>query len=315
MTSPLVRAVSGLRLLSQPMEVAIEEFGRPDVIHDNGLWLRHNHLSALLADKANIPRVVSPRGMLEPWAMNHKRQKKRLAWAAYQKRDLMRASLIHATTEREAENIDHLALGVPVSVAPNGVDLPDMKLLERPARDIKTALFLGRIYPVKGLPMLIDAWALVKPAGWRLVIAGPDEAGHLAEVQDSVKAHSLSDVVSFCGPVEGASKRRALIDADLFVLPTHSESFGMAIAEALAFALPVLTTTGAPWPFLSEENCGWTVAPNVRDLAYGLQAATSLDLTTLRAMGANGRQVVGKRFNWTETATKMVALYAAAVSR
>jgi glycosyltransferase involved in cell wall biosynthesis len=87
----------------------------------------------------------------------------------------------------------------------------------------KIALFLGRIHPKKGLPMLIEAWARVRPDGWHLQIAGPDEAGHKAEVQNAAFAAGLSQVVFFVGPIEGEKKESAFSNADLFVLPTHSE--------------------------------------------------------------------------------------------
>src|SRR5262249_44381126 len=157
-----------------------------DILHDNGMWLSHNHRIANLGARYNIPRVVSTRGMLEPWAMNHKWGKKRVAWSLYQRRDLKRAHCHHTTAEAECRNVERLGLGVPVRVIPNGVDLPELDSgtqhveVEKMRRsDRKKALFLGRIYPVKGLPMLIKAWARVRPQGWHLQIAGPDEAGHL----------------------------------------------------------------------------------------------------------------------------------------
>src|SRR5262249_11505939 len=135
----------------------------------------------------------------------------------------------------------------------------------------KTALFLGRIHPKKGLPMLIEAWGQVRPRGWKLQIAGPDEAGHRREVGRAGMATRLTDVVQFLGPVEPWAKEAVYFGADLFVLPTYSESFGMAVAEALAHGLAVLTTTGAPWPALAKEGCGWQVEPTVEDITEALR--------------------------------------------
>jgi glycosyltransferase involved in cell wall biosynthesis len=297
--TPLVRRDVSLTRLDGPLERALETFGRPDIIHDNGLWLRHNHRLAVLAANRAIPRTVSTRGMLEPWAMSHKQFKKRIAWMAYQKRDLRLASAIHATTSVEARNIERLDLGVPVRAIPNGVDLPPGRRAAADNRGTRTALFLGRIYPVKGLPMLIEAWDKVRPVGWRLVVAGPDEAGHLAVVKRLVKEASLSDVISFPGQVTGEKKQKLFAEAELFALPTHSESFGMAIAEALAFELPVLTTTGAPWPELESRNCGWSVEPTSSGLAKGLAAATSKTNGELLEMGRNGREFVSANYAWT----------------
>jgi hypothetical protein len=121
--SPLVEPHPAVRPLAGSAEAALKEFGRPDLIHDNGLWLRHNHQLARLAALAGIPRVVSTRGMLEPWAMNHKRWKKRLAWWLYQRRDLQRAVALHATARSEADHLRQLGLRNAISIIPNGVDL------------------------------------------------------------------------------------------------------------------------------------------------------------------------------------------------
>jgi glycosyltransferase involved in cell wall biosynthesis len=314
--TPLLRAGSSVQRLTGDEVYALNSLGHIDVIHDNGLWRPHHHRIAQFAAMRGIPRVVSTRGMLEPWAMNHKRWKKEVAWWLYQRRDLMRARCHHATSEPESENVRRLRLGVPVRVIPNGVDVPE--ILPAPAGrggendrrgDPRTALFMGRIYPVKGLPMLIEAWARVRPDGWRLLISGPDEAGHRAEVESAVLAARLGDVVSFAGPIDGLAKQAALFNADLFVLPTHSESFGMAIAEALAHGLPVLTTTAAPWPLLPERGCGWWVKATVDDIAAGLRQATSCDSQTLRAMGARGRAWVSAEFGWRRVAQEFVATY------
>ncbi len=309
-TTPFLPAESPVQRLTGTEAEAMDSFGSADVLHDNGIWRPHNHRLAELAERRNIPRVVSTRGMLEPWAMNHKRWKKHLAWWLYQRRDLQRARCHHTTADVEASNVRRLGLGVPVRVIPNGVDMPE---IDPKARGIeggkRTALFLGRIYPVKGLPMLVEAWAQARPEGWILRIVGPDEAGHRAEVEQAVAAAGLCEIVSFVGPLEGQAKASAFYDAELFVLPTHSESFGMVIAEALAHGLPVLTTTGAPWPMLRERGCGWWVAPTVDDIADGLRQATSLESAALRAMGAQGRALVAAEFGWERVAKQFMRIY------
>jgi glycosyltransferase involved in cell wall biosynthesis len=294
---------------------ALNRFGRPDILHDNGMWLPHNHRLAELAKRQGIPRLVSTRGMLEPWALKHKKWKKTIAWPVYQRRDLASANRHHATAELEARNIQRLGLGVPVCMIPNGVDLPEAASIStrsEPSRNgWKTALFIGRIYPVKGLPMLVEAWARVWPSGWKLRIAGPDEAGHRLQVEHAISAAGLGEIVSFLGPLEGRAKQTAYSDADLFVLPSHSESFGMAIAEALAHRLPVLTTTATPWPMLRDHDCGWSVDPSVSGLTEGLRQATSCDSETLRAMGERGRAFVANEFGWARIATQFLQIYEA----
>jgi glycosyltransferase involved in cell wall biosynthesis len=310
----LLRPDAPVRRMTGKASEALDRFGA-DVLHDNGIWLWHNHLLADLAAGRRIPRLVSIRGMLEPWAMNHKGWKKKLAWSLYQRRDLMRAHCHHTTAEQEARNVKGLDLGVPVRVIPNGVDIPESSDAfnfsggKGNREGPKIALFLGRIYPVKGLPMLVEAWARIRPAGWVLQIAGPDEGGHRAHVERMIAAAGLQDAISFSGPIDGSAKARALLGVDLFVLPSHSESFGMAIAEALAHGVPVLTTKATPWPELPERGCGWQVEATIDGIAEGLRLATACDRETLHAMGANGRAWVAAEFGWERVAKEFMTTY------
>jgi len=314
--TPLLPVKSSVQRIIGTEAQALDHFGDTDILHDNGIWLPHNHRLALLAERRGIIRVVSTRGMLEPWALSHKQLKKRLAWCLYQRRDLGHARCHHTTAESEARNVRNLRLGVPVVVVPNGVDVPEERSClcgsgTKKAFRRRTALFLGRIYPVKGLPMLVEAWARVRPEGWLLRIAGPDEAGHQKQVERAVAAADLGEVVSFTGPILHQMKKSAFFDADLFVLPTHSESFGVVVAEALAHGLPVLTTTAAPWSILPESGCGWWVDATVDGIAEGLRQATILDSETLRSMGAKGRALISAKFGWKRIANLMLSTYQA----
>ena len=293
---------------------ALEQFGKADLIHDNGIWLPHNHRLARLAWKMGIPRVVSTRGMLEPWALCHKRWKKRLAWTLYQKRDLCAAAALHATAASEAQQIRGLALGCPVHILANGVDLPTISGAGPSGDEGLTALFLGRIHPVKGLPMLVEAWDKVRPVGWRMRVVGPDEGGHLAAVRERVRRLGLADEWTFDGPLEGDAKREAFQSASLFVLPTHSENFGMAIAESLAHGVPVITTHGAPWSMLETRGCGWWVPANVEGIAAALVQATRLGPQELRTMGQRGRLQMRQDFSWTSIADGILRMYESVAS-
>ena len=308
--TPLLPASSSVQRLIGSAKEALTVFGNVDIIHDNGIWLPHNHFIAHLSSRRSIPRVVSTRGMVEPWAMNSKKWKKQLAWWSYQKRDLERAQCHHATADTEAKHIDCLRLGVPICVIPNGMDVRIcLGKKEKGIDEQKVALFLSRIHPKKGLLMLIEAWAKVRPNGWTLQIAGPDEIGHIREVEAEILAAGLGNVISFIGALQGIEKERAFLNADLFVLPTYSENFGIVVAEALAYGIPVLTTTGAPWSVLLHKNCGWWVKPTVGDIAHGLKQAISCDSGMLAAMGRRGRAWVEKELSWGRIAGQFIQMY------
>lgn len=302
-------SINGVEILEGELSEVIRHGHGFDLIHDHGLWLPVNHRIAGLASRHGIPRMVSPRGMLEPWALNHRKWKKRAAWWLYQRGDLRSAIALHATADSEAEQFRRLGLKIPVHVIPNGIDLGLTTDNRQPATDQRTALFLSRIHPKKGLPMLVKAWSAVRPDGWRLKIVGGGEEGHLEEVKGLVRQADLQDEWEFIGPLEGDEKRVAFSEAQLFVLPTYSENFGIAVAEALDAGLPVITTTGAPWAGLIEHCCGWWIEPELDDLEKVLREATACQSEVLREMGIRGREWVRADFAWQGIGERMLAAY------
>lgn len=288
---------------------------RPDLWHDHGIWLRSNHEASRLADRFGIPRVVSPRGMLETWALGHRRWKKKLAWWLYQRADLRRATALHATAEAEADQFRRLGLRNPITVISNGIDVPGFEGSLDSRNGGRTALFLSRVHAKKGLPLLVEAWAKVRPAGWRMKVVGPDEDGHVAEVKALVRRAGLAETWEFCGEIDDREKWGAYHQADLFVLPTHSENFGMVVAEALAAGVPVITTRGCPWEGIPAHGCGWWVEPTAEGLAAALQEACCQTDEVLRSMGLRGRQWMESEFGWKMIAQRMTALYEAVLRR
>lgn len=281
----------------------------PCVAHDHGLWLHLNHVAAATARRLAVKRVVSPRGMLEDWSLSYRRLRKKMAWVAYQRSDLATAAAFSATSLREAESIRALGFEQPIAVIPNGIDVPEPAWQPRPASSPRTALFMSRLHPKKGLLDLVAAWSQAKLPGWRLVVAGPDEGGHRAVVEAAVARAGLAPSVLFTGAVEGAAKRDLLRSADLFLLPSRSENFGLVVGEALAHGVPAITTTGTPWEMLREENCGWHIATGVEPLAAALREAGSLSDTQRREMGLRGRAAVERHFSWRSAAAQHIALY------
>jgi glycosyltransferase involved in cell wall biosynthesis len=140
-------------------------------------------------------------------------------------------------------------------------------------------------------------------------VVGPDEGGHCEELKRQVHANGLSKEWSFEGPIEGEAKWTAFHEADLFILPTHSENFGIAVAEALSAGVPAITTHGAPWQLLEEEGCGWWVPVSVDGISTALRDATRRSQEDLTLMGARGQAIVTQRFAWDRIADDFVECY------
>ena len=283
--------------------------GERTVLHDHGLWRPTNRAMAAAARATGLPLVVSMRGMLEPWALGHKALRKRIALALYARRDLDGARLLHAASDREATSLRALGLRAPIAVIPNGVALPAGVAAPDPSRPQRQLVFIGRIAPIKGLLTLLLAWARARPAGWRLVIAGPDEGGHRAGVERAIAASGVGDSVALTGAVTEAGKWALLAESDALVLPSVSESFGMAIVEALAAARPAIASSAAPWRGLVDARCGWHVDPTADQLALAIAALTSLSDGDRAEMGARGRSLVASEFGWPSVAARMHAAY------
>jgi len=245
--------------------------------------------------------------MLAPWAVRHKSWKKRLAWRLYQARDVGSAKVIHATSAQEASALRQVGLSQPIAIIPNGVDVPPPG--DRQGVNTKTALFLGRIHPVKGLENLVLAWARIWPPNWRMVIAGPDEGGHRARIEEAIRDAQLDHLFSFVGPVADQRKADLYRKADLFILPSFTENFGLAIAEALAYGVPVITTKGTPWQEIETRNCGWWVDPGIEPLARALARAVAIPDAERQAMGLRGRRFVEECFSWRKIGSDMIAVY------
>jgi glycosyltransferase involved in cell wall biosynthesis len=313
---------SRLQLLQGTFASAIAEFGQPDILHDNGLWWAHNRQISRYSQCCKIPRIVSLRGMVEPWAMQHKRWKKILAWHFYQQKHLQMATCFHGTADKEAQHAKELGLLPRCFTIPNGVDLlnspsvvstpslPTASVALKP-NDLKTqtALFLGRLHPVKGLEPFIEAWAQVYPKNWQVQLAGPDENGYQARLQTLLERQGLTDQFEFLGSVDNKQKVALLKQANLLIQPSYSENFGMSIAEALASGVPVLTTTGTPWEIIAQAGCGWRVPLNLESLAEAIKQATDCSPSQLQAMGRIGQRQIADNYSWTSVASHFLETY------
>ncbi len=280
-----------------------------DVLHAHGLWM----YPSLATRQSGKPYIVSPHGMLDPWALALSPWKKRCAALFFQDTQLHRAACLHALCPAEAESIRAYGLTNPICVIPNGIDLPPPVHDPAPwAEEIpsgeKVLLYLGRLHPKKGLPNLLRAWTAVADPGWHLVLAGWDQGGHESELKrlaEEVRAPR----VHFPGPLFGPAKSAAYHHAAAFVLPSLSEGLPMVILEAWAHAKPVLMTDACNLPAGLARGAALRITAEVEDLAHGLRTLTALPREEREAMGARGRQLAEEDFSWPKIASDFCAVY------
>jgi glycosyltransferase involved in cell wall biosynthesis len=279
-------------------------------MHVHGLWLPLYHRALAVSRRIKKPYLLSVHGMLERGALGFSRWKKRMALFLYQKKDLQLAPVLHATTRSELQTVRAFGLRQPVVTLPIGVRFSSAE--QKPLRNgiVRHALFLGRIHPVKGVLPLVDAWAAVRPKGWQLDLAGPDEAGHLEVVRRRLCELNLEQEVVYHGPAFGEAKEKLLAKASLMVVPSLSENFGVVVAEGLAHRLPVITTEGTPWAVLAREGCGWCVPLGCESLAGALRDALALSPEKLEEMGTRGKVLAEREFSWPRIAEQMNHVYA-----
>ena len=276
------------------------------IVHIHGLWQEHSLVAARLCRQLGRPYVVSAHGMIEPWALKQGRWKKRAYLAVAEGGVLRRAAGLRALTRAEGQFYRDLGLSNPVEVVPNGIDLPAGSspgaFLEAfpELSGRRLVLFLGRLHAKKGLDILCRAWAQI--AGTfpeaQLVIAGPGDGELVASLTALSGELGMGSRVTFTGMLRGELKWSALAAASLFVLPSHSEGFSMAVLEALGAGLPVVISHGCHFPEVGEAGCGWEVNPQDDEVAGAVSEALSMDAETLRETGRRGRRLAEARFGW-----------------
>lgn len=291
------------------------------VLHQHSLWLGTSRVTMRWRKAWRRPTIISPQGALLPYALARSAWKKTLAGWLFERRNLRAASCLHAASAAEAASFRRYGLANPIAIIPNAIphgwlrsagDGPRFRHAHKLPAEARLMLFVSRVHPIKGLPLLFEAIRREQAhlADWHLVVAGPDEGGHTAELVQLAQRLGITPRVHFIGAVFGAEKRDAFAAAELFVLPTHSENFAIAVAEALAAGVPVLTTKGAPWEELETHACGWWTDTSAAAIGEALREATQSPPAALAAMGQRGRQLITERYTWPIAAQKTLELYA-----
>jgi len=291
--------------------------GSYSVLHVHGLFSCPTLTACWAARRRHVPYVLRPLGALDPWALRVRRWKKVPYFRLLERRNLLHAAVVHAVSPREQRAIEALGLRVRVVTIPLGVDPPaannrgDHRRREGAAPDSPTnVLFLSRLHPKKGIEFLLDAVALlVHEQPLRLWVAGEGDEAYVRSLKNHAARKGLGTRVTFTGFVAGADKARLFRQADLFVLPSYDENFGIAVAEALSAGLPVVVSDDvALAQHIREAGAGLVVPRDAGDLARAIRALVG-DPDLCRRMGEAGRRLAQAEFSWPVVGDRLGALY------
>jgi poly(glycerol-phosphate) alpha-glucosyltransferase len=289
-----------------------------DIVHQHGIWQAFSAQVSAWRDRTRQPVMISPRGMLDQWALRNAELKKRLASALFERRNLASARCLHALTDAEAHAMRAFGLTNPIAVIPNGADVPAKIDLPPPSwwPGGKVLLFVGRIHRKKGILELIEAFAQLHrraphiTSEWRVVIAGWDDGGHEAIVRSAIGRLGLADRVHLPGAIYGAEKSGAFHHAAAFALPSHSEGLPMSVLEAWAHALPVFMTDSCNLEDSFKSGAAARIESAPDALATSLEHLLSPAFrSSLVEMGRRGRELVQLEYGWDKIARHHAEVY------
>jgi glycosyltransferase involved in cell wall biosynthesis len=296
-----------------------------DILSIHGLWKYCSVASLRWHRRMALPYIVHPHGMLESWALQNAKWKKRIAALLYENQHLRGAACLRALCEAEAQSIRAYGMRNPICVIPNGVDLPDLSKVPTLqahafAEGRKVLLYLGRLHPKKNVANLIRAWKQIlnshpsTRAYWVLAIAGWSQRGyeqklkHLAGDLDTVATPERASI-AFLGPRFGTDKNECYRACDAFIMPSLSEGLPMTVLEAWAHAKPVLMTPECNLPEGFGGEAALQIGTGPEEIAAGLKQVIEMSDDDRRAMGNRGRDLAATTFSWPRIGEQMCSVY------
>ncbi len=301
-----------------------------DILSTHGLWKYCSVASQRWHWRTGRPYIVHPEGMLESWALQNAKWKKKIAALLYEDRHLRGATCLRALCEAEAQSIRSYGMRNPICVIPNGIDLPELvesSTLETEspvfrtfAQGRKIFLYLGRLHPKKNVANLVRAWKQILDlhpstgASWVLAIAGWSQSGYeqklkqLAGDLDTAAPPELASI-AFLGPRFGTEKNECYRACDAFIMPSLSEGLPITVLEAWAYAKPVLMTPECNLPEGFAAGAALQIGTGPEEIAAGLRQVIEMSDDDRRAMGNRGRNLVETKFSWSRIGEQMCSVY------
>jgi len=285
-----------------------------DIFHTNGLWMFPNVMPLKLAFKHGKKCVISPRGTISKEALKFSKIKKLIFYIFFQRSILNKVDLIHVTSEDELKDVRKFGLNQPITIIPNGVDIP--KIEYKKDSKIFKLIYLGRIHPKKGLENAIQAWSSVEKLfpNWVFEIAGLGETKYENNIKKII-SDTGSKSIKYIGPVYGKEKIKFIQTADILIMPSYNENFGMVAAEAMSNNTPVICGINTPWTKVTEVDCGWHIPNDSISIEKTFLKVFKMSKIELLQKGKNGRLWMRKEYSWEEVATKMLLSYEWLISK
>ena len=288
------------------------------VFHIHSVFSHASWAASRAAWRHRVPYIVRPLGTLDPWSLRQKPWKKRLAMRVFFRRMLNRAGAIHYTSEGEKRLVES-TLGlqrgwvVPLGIAASESEEADFRAAYTPLGSHPFVLFLSRLHPKKGIEILLQAFAEVSCEeslrDWRLVLAGEGDGNYIASIRKSITQQNLNDKVLLCGWISGGEKWAALREAELLVLPSFQENFGLCVMESLAMGRPAIISDQVNlWREVEQARAGWVVELTVSSLSCALREALN-NASERRVRGEAGKRLVDERFRWPLVVRQLKEMY------
>jgi glycosyltransferase involved in cell wall biosynthesis len=289
-----------------------------DLVHVHGLFAYTTLPACSAARHFKKPYVITTHGVLDPWCLSHKWWKKYPYYYLLERDNLKHVSALHVTSPFEATGLARLGFSEKSHVIPLCVDLQDYVIKYQPGKESLNLLFLSRLDPIKGLPVLLEAIKKIRAqydVPVQLKIAGQGDKEYVFQLQKLIKKLNISDNVVFVGFLQGAAKSDALAEADIFVLPSYHENFGLAAAEALAAGLPVVLSDQVGIAHDVTKAGAGTVVPVNRPLLLAEAIMKYRNLEARVIAGANARKLAEKYYSKKHFGDALFRLYEAVLAQ
>jgi glycosyltransferase involved in cell wall biosynthesis len=289
-----------------------------DLVHVHAIFSYASTIAMAIARIRKVPYINMPHGLLCKWSLQQSKFRKQIYLNVIERSNLLHSQSLHFTAPQEQEEFNQLGLNIPSFVLPHGVQMPilipdaqsQLRTILQIPDHYPILLFMSRIHPKKGLEYLISALGKLKNYNFALIIAGSGESDYVQQLQDLLVTQRICDRTHLVGFVKGEAKNLYLQGADLFMLTSHSENFGIAAIESLAAGTPVLITDGvAIAPMVQEQNIGYVTKLEINAIVATIEEFLNHPQTA-KQKGDRAQQYIAENYAWAKIAHNLATTYA-----